>query len=257
MPSEADAGIHRCFFLPPPWPAPGQAGALPEEEGHHAARVLRLKRGDAVRLVDGAGRECEGWVQHVDGAAVSVRLGPSRAAASERVLAGRLGLAWIRTPARLDWAVEKATELGIVGIDLFGAQRSVGWKTLRGEERAVRLERVTRAAMKQAGRACWPRVAVHASLAALLEARSGMRMLWAAPMGETMAGPLLAGSAARDTLLLVGPEGGWTGTEEESLRSAGATCVTLGPRRLRTETAAALLCALAARIRGTDESQPG
>lgn len=261
MPSVADNGAHaashRWFYLPSPWPDPGAVVRLPEEEGHHAARVLRVTRGAEVVLVDGHGRQCRAVVEQVTGSQVDVRLGRLEAAHGERAQAGRLGLAWIRTSVRLEWAIEKAVELGVVGIDLFGAERSVGWRLARAEGKRDRWRRVAKAAMKQAGRALCPPVALHGDLTELLAAREGARLICADPGGEALTAATLAEAAPAETLLLVGPEGGWSDGERGRLHQAGAACVTLGPRRLRAETAAALLCGEAARVRASTHSQSG
>ena len=149
---------------------------------------------------------------------------------------------WIHSPARLDWAVEKATELGVTGVHIFSAARSQGADTARIGEKCLRWERLARAAMKQCGRAWCPRVHRHAGLAQLLTDSGCHEFLVADPEGGNWSP---SGSPA-ERLLLVGPEGGWSEDELALLSDRGARQVTLGPRRLRTETAAIVLCTLAA-----------
>ncbi len=250
MPSEARVNEHRSFFLPPPWPGAGEEAVLDGEESHHAAVVMRVKVGDTIRLVDGEGVESEAEVLAISSSGVKIRLGVLHASPSEEALAGRLGLAWIRSASRLDWAIEKVTELGAYSVEIFGASHSVGWRVDRARGKLERWRRLARAAMKQSGRARCPEVKVHSDLAELMAAAEGMRVLYADPGGEPLTPGSLGEAGPEETLLLVGPEGGWSESELVLLADRDARAVDLGPRRLRAETAAVTLCGRAAGVRG-------
>lgn len=249
MPSEARTNEHRSFFLPPPWPGASAEAVLGGEEARHAAAVMRVKIGDRIRVVDGGGIEAQAEVLAISSSALTVRLGEPRDSPAEEDLAGRIGLAWIRSPSRLDWAVEKATELGAVSVEIFGGAHSVGWQVDRARRKADRWRRLARAAMKQSGRARCPEVRVHGDLAQVLAAAERNRVFYADVGGKPLTRDMLRGAVAEETLLLVGPEGGWSAGELELLTGRGAVAVHLGPRRLRTETAAVTLCAGAAAAR--------
>jgi len=242
MPSGSDAG-HRVFHLAPPWPPPGAEATLSVAESRHALRVLRLQAGDTLRLIDAAGRQAQAVALGARGGCLRVRVGPADACPGEAHLAGRLALPLIRSAARLDWAIEKATELGAAAFEVYRADRSLKGVARDGEGRNKRWERVALAAMKQSGRALAPPVRVHADLDALLEALPTTPLLAGDVRGQRRPpGDWLAREPG-ERLLLVGPEGGWSEREDNLLAERGAARLSLGPRRLRVETAAVALCA--------------
>lgn len=227
--------------------------SLPGDAARHV-QVLRLQPGHTVTVFDGSGREWPATVRRMGRQAVDVELGAG--VAVDRELPVRVTLA-AAAPAndRMDWLVEKATELGVASIHPLLAQRSV----LRvGGERAVRKQAhwqaVAVAACEQCGRARVP--AVHAmrpledwlreagsppppgSARWLLSLAPGARAL------RHLADELAAFGPGATLTLLSGPEGGWTADEEALAVSSGWTPVQLGPRVLRAETAP--LAALAA-----------
>jgi 16S rRNA (uracil1498-N3)-methyltransferase len=245
MRSMTEARGHADFHVPPPWPAPGGELDLPPEEAAHATRVLRLGPGAALRLVDGAGVQAE--LVRVARRRVTARLVSVRRCPREIEVVLELGLPRIRARARMDWAVEKAVELGAHAIHVFEPERGVKGAAGSAEARVSRWRELARAAMKQSGRARWPEVATHASLTALLATAGPGTILWVADAGGRGAIGCDARREFARLLLLVGPEGGLTERECAALEARGARRVALGPHRLRSETAAAALCALAAR----------
>ncbi len=248
MPSGADAG-HRVFHLAPPWPAPGAEATLSAAESRHALRVLRLRAGDALRVIDGAGREAEAVALGVRGGRLRVRVGTPGDCPAEANLAGRVALPLMRSAARLDWAIEKATELGAAAFEVYRADRSLKALARGGEGRIERWERVALAAMKQSGRALAPPVRAHADLGAVLAAWPDAHLLAADARGAALPSRAWLARPPGERLLLVGPEGGWSEGEERLLETRGATRVSLGPRRLRVETAVAALCAAVVMMR--------
>ncbi len=238
MPSVPDATGHRVFYLSPPWPDPGGDVLLSPEESRHAARVMRVRPSDALRVVDGEGREATAVAGALEGGRLRVRLTRIDRGTGEASRIGTLALPWIRSAARLEWALEKGTELGVSDFAIFGADRSVHRGLAAVEGKRERWRRITLAAMKQCGRASWPPVAVYPDLAALLAADASAPLWVADPAGETSVPP----EAPPRRILLVGSEGGWSGPEEALLGARGALRLSLGPRRLRTETAAIALC---------------
>ena len=257
MPSAPEMPGHRSFWLPPPWPRPGGEAILPEEETRHAVRVLRVKPGERVRLVDGEGRQAEAVAVAVQGSHLRVRLEEIGASPFDDMLLGRLGLPWMRSAGRLDWAIEKGTELGASTLEIYVADRSVrrgaqepelkgsrGKVEARARAKMDRWIRVARAAMKQSGRARLPAVRIHASLDDLLDASGESRILVADPGGGGLSKEALGSHEGR--LLLVGPEGGFSPREEAVISARQPARLSLGPRRLRVETAGVALCALVA-----------
>jgi 16S rRNA (uracil1498-N3)-methyltransferase len=241
-----EARAHRDFYAPPPWPAPGGEVRLPPEESVHAARVMRLRPGDRLRLVDGEGNEADAEATRFTAGSLVARLGEARPCPRELARPLLLALPALRAPARLDWAVEKAVELGAHSTHLFGATRGVKERVAPTESRLARWRGIARAAMKQSGRARWPSISAHASVEALCDAvGEGAAILVADAAAETAAGCDTPPGFA-SLLLLVGPEGGLTPEERSALDRRGAKRIALGPHRLRAETAAIALCAWAA-----------
>lgn len=246
MPSAGEAGGHRTFHVPPPWPAPGGELRLPSAEAAHAVRVLRLRPNNRVRLVDGAGSEGEAEVTRVGRSLLSVRLHAVRPGPAELPRPVRLALPRLRSLARLDWAIEKAVELGVGAVDIFGAERSMKATAAGDESRCRRWREIARSAMKQSGRAVWPPIVMHASVADLLASTDAGAAVWVADRAGRCAAGCDTPRRFASLLLLVGPEGGLSEREASLLQERGAERIALAPHRLRAETAAVVLCAWAA-----------
>jgi len=228
---------------------PGRAFALPRQQAHHASRVLRLKAGDAVTLFNGGGAEFDAIVTRVAGDAVSVKVGDARDCARESPLEIVLGQA-LSSGERMDYTVQKAVELGVAAIHPLAAVRSVVRLTgERAEKRVAHWQAVAISACEQSGRNRVPLVAPVTEFAAWLGRRAaggaGALRLLLSPAGATRLRDLPRPAAS--IVLLAGPEGGFTPEEESAARHYGFAPVRLGPRVLRTETAAvAALAALQA-----------
>ena len=213
-----------------------QAGThrLRDAEAKHAFQVLRKKVGDELRLVDGRG----GWFR-AEVAAISKREcllevesdQPPTPRAAHRL---QLLVAPTKNIDRFEWILEKATEIGIDAIYPILTDHSE-----RRRIRTDRLERVLEAAMKQSLRAWKP------TLHELLPFEEALALIspaddkFIAYLGAAGT-PLLKDIAARggNVTLAVGPEGGFSPAEAEAARAAGFAYASLGPNRLRTETAA-------------------
>ena len=228
---------------------PGRAYALPQPQAHHATRVLRLKAGDAVTLFNGGGAEYGAMVTRVAGDAVIVKVGDARDCARESPLEIVLGQA-LSSGERMDYTVQKAVELGVAAIHPLAAARSVvRLSGERAEKRVAHWQSVVVSACEQSGRNRVPPVAPVAELAAWLArpvaGEAGALRLLLSPAGATRLRDLPRPAAF--IVLLAGPEGGFTPEEEAAARHCSFTPVRLGPRVLRTETAAvAALAALQA-----------
>jgi 16S rRNA (uracil1498-N3)-methyltransferase len=209
-------------------PRAGETARIGGEEAAHA-RARRLAVGDRVVLVDGSGREAEGAVARVGKAALDVTVEAVRGAPEEGP-AVTLCVAGVR-PERLDWIAEKATELGVARLVLVAPERAQAFRA--SAARGLRLTRVVREAAKQCGRARWPEVAGPVALADALALPAAHRFLL-----DLEGGPFPSVLAADPSVLLVGPEGGWTASERAAARESGWTAVRLPAGKLRTETAA-------------------
>jgi len=213
-------------------------------ETRHVRRVLRLGVGDLVRAMDGLGHE---WTVRLTalGTRAEGEILEAGAPADESPLELTLAQG-IPKGDKLETIIRMSTELGVASVAPLITARS----PRRGDDpaRRARWERVAREASKQCGRAIVPGVAMPATLADWLGARSGrdregvLVCLWereTAPLSEIL--PVARPARAA---VVVGPEGGLADDEVEALRAAGALVAGLGPRLLRTETAGPVAVAL-------------
>ncbi|HNQ10383.1 MAG TPA: 16S rRNA (uracil(1498)-N(3))-methyltransferase [Giesbergeria sp.] len=234
------------FHCPVPL-TPGDEIALPPGAARHV-QVLRMQPGDAITLfhgsLDGPGGEFEATVTRMGRSEVLARIGTHHAVEREAARAVHL-LAGITANERMDWLVEKATELGVASITPLLAERSVlKLKGERADKKLAHWQAVAVAACEQCGRNRVPTLHPAQTLADWLQAppQDGQRLLLSLRPGTQ---PLHAAAPGHTGLVfLSGPEGGLSGTEEDLALAHGFAPVTLGPRVLRAETAP--LAALAA-----------
>ena len=232
----------RYFYVP----QAAQRSELPEEEAAHAVRVLRLKEGDEMMLMDGEGTFCRAAVSKVSGKHCFYEV--KEALPQERPWQGHLHLAIAPTKMmeRMEWLVEKATEIGFDELSLLDCRFS--------ERRVVktqRLEKIAVAAMKQSRKAWKPVINEMQDFKAFIAQHTEGARYIAHCYGEvervSLFKELERGGAS---LVLVGPEGDFSIDEVRMAVEAGFVSVDLGKSRLRTETAglAAVMMMQLARI---------
>ena len=225
---------------------PDRLYALPPPQAHHAVRVLRLKAGDRVVLFNGDGAEYPARVERVARREVTVKVLARVAAGRESPLEVVLGQA-LSGGERMDYTIQKAVELGVAAIEPLAASRSVvRLSAERARRRVAHWHAVAIAACEQCGRNRLPAIAAVAPLEQWLKhyaaSNDSERRLLLTPRGEARLRDL--GRPERSVVILAGPEGGLTREEEAAACGCGFVPVSLGPRVLRTETAA--VAALAA-----------
>ena len=232
------------FYCPGPLAA-GQSLQLPAGAARHV-QVLRLQPGTGITLFNGEGGEHEAVVEHMGRSEVRVQVGSHLAI--EREAPREVHLA-VGMPAneRMDWLVEKATELGVASIQPLLAERSV--LRLNGEragKKRAHWQGIAIAACEQCGRNRVPGVHDVVELSRWLatpQPQTLKLVLSLAPEARPLSG---AGAASVPVLVLSGPEGGLSMREEEAALAQGFQPATLGTRVLRAETAPlAVLAALA------------
>ena len=211
--------------------------ALPDNGAYHVTRVLRLRPGAAIAVFDGTGNEFRAELVHIDGDAASARIGAQVAGTAESPLKITL-VQGISRSERMDWALQKATELGVQTIAPVATARSVvRLDDKQSAKKQTHWHNIVIAACEQCGRNVVPCVQAPVTLTQHLQAqrKEGMRLVLS-PTGPSS----LAGLTSMSTKveLLIGPEGGLDDDEIERAQSAGFVPVRLGPRVLRTETAA-------------------
>jgi 16S rRNA (uracil1498-N3)-methyltransferase len=214
---------------------------LQGESHKYLTRVLRLRAGDPVTIFDGQGQEVEARIDEVSARSTMLVLG-ARRRIEPRAGAALTLIQAVSRGERMDLVVQKATELGVSAIVPVWTERTV--VQAAGDGRLRRWRTIAQEAARQCGRADLPIIAEPRALAAALaEAPTGaaaapgrLLMLWEESTGTPLR-RALAGDE-RAVTLLVGAEGGFTAGEAEAARAAGFETVGLGPRILRTETAA-------------------
>jgi len=217
---------------------PGATVSLTGQAAGHATRVLRLRAGDSLTLFNGDGWDYPGTIAGTSGPRVEVALLDRVAAAPESPLAITL-VQGVSRSERMDFVMQKGTELGVTRFVPVLTERSVVRLDVRqAARRAVHWQSVVAGACEQCGRARLPQVEAPRTLDDWLacRAQAGLRRLLLAP---DAAAPLAGLPPAGDAIeLLVGPEGGLGDAERAAAIAAGYEPRSLGPRILRTETAA-------------------
>jgi 16S rRNA (uracil1498-N3)-methyltransferase len=230
------------FYSPPPLPLSGTFD-LPPDAAHHASHVLRLRVGDAVEIFDGIGNECRGLIADLSGKRVTVTEITSTGIKRESPLHVVLAQA-LSSSEKMDWVIQKSTELGVTEIQPLATERSVARLSAeRVTNRLKHWQQVAISACEQSGRNVLPKI--HASLDI---------MVWlqqTKPMPDTKLSDakyiLLPEGAASlhdqakpqgNVVLLIGAEGGFSQAESTAALQCGYIPIRLGARVMRTETAA-------------------
>lgn len=217
---------------------PGTRTALTGDQGRYVGRVLRSRPGDALRLFNGSGQEFSATIEKIDRDGAVVAVAEGRAVNVESPLDVQLAQVVARGD-RMDFVVQKATELGVRRITPLQSEFSV---VKLGSQRAVRRRehwrRVSESACEQCGRAVLPTIDQPRSLSDFLAENlpDDCLRLVLSPGTERSAAALARPAAG--VVLLVGPEGGFSAGEIRQAESCGYVPVALGPRILRAETAA-------------------
>ncbi len=204
---------------------------------NHIMRVLRLRAGDALTLFNGRGGEFAGSVEEFRRDSVLVGVHDARSVDRESPLSLTLAQG-ISRGERMDWILQKATELGASRIVPLFTERSVVRLDPKQAERKLHHWRaIAVAACEQSGRNRVPEVALPQGFHDFVaDSEPQPTRLLLSPTGATGIDQLPAAGAG--VTVLIGPEGGLTEVEQESALRAGFTPVRIGPRVLRTETAA-------------------
>jgi 16S rRNA (uracil1498-N3)-methyltransferase len=211
---------------------------LPEAAAHHAARVLRLREGESVVLFDGRGGEYAARLSMPGRGRVLAATGERHDVERESPLQVTLAQA-VSSSDKMDFTIQKAVELGVAAVHPLLTAKSL--VRLSGEREAKKLahwRRIAIAACEQCGRNRIPEIREAVALDRY-RPPAGSKVLLS-PSGPAR----LADLAKGPLVLAAGPEAGFSDAEERILQRAGFVPVGLGPRVLRTETAA--LAALAA-----------
>jgi len=252
-----DAGSWRLdTFIVPPGSIRGGTCDVSGREGHHGADVVRIRVGDTVRLIDGAGAEALATVDSVGSGTLACTVTGTRTHDRSDGVALTVAQALLKGRG-YDDVVRKLSELGIASIMPLVTERAIG--RIPPDAQQPRLERwgsVAAAAVKQSRGVFLPEVAEPVDVASLAS-RAGefdlVLVAWEDESGATLKDALSESAAAdagsavggvRSILLVVGPEGGLSENEVAVLKDAGALSVSVGRRVLKADWAAAAIASM-------------
>lgn len=216
---------------------------LDGEEHHHLSKVLRAKPGQKVWLCDEDGTRYEAAIENIERKKTRLHI-LERKEREKRGVSVTLAQALLK-PKKIDFIVQKATELGAAVFIPVITARSIIKVEDRIERKIERWRKIAREAAKQSRSSFIPSVLPPQPLRTVIdESREDKKLLFSERRGkylkEILVRPYLKqrGNPVSSVLLLIGPEGGWTEEEEEDLLGRGCEPISLGSRILRAETAA-------------------
>ena len=203
-------------------------------ESTHILKTMRNKAGNLIHFTDGEGRLYRGFITETK---------PSLKAQSKLIKQlpwpprsqSILGIGFIR-PSRLDYMIEKSTELGINKFYLFGTKHTNYYT-----ENSHRWEKIARQAIKQSNQLYLPEIIILPDVLSFIRAVSSIKMKFIAEQIATNSLPVVINSITdkgEDIVFLIGPEGGFEKKEIETAQKNGFVPISFGENRLRTETAA-------------------
>ncbi len=222
---------------------------LAEDEAHHLSRTLRLAEGDRVFVFDGAGNEWECEIARAGKREVELNLLRQLDDRVESPLRITLAQAMVKGD-KFDWIVQKTTELGVARVvPIITDHSDIRRAEERAEQKVARWRRISMEAVKQCGRRRLVEIAEPVKFGAFCETENAG--LFFSECGGRSLREVEATIPAPDRLnLCVASEGGWSDAEIKKAEEHGLVPVTLGPRVLRTETAAIVAVSMAQHLFG-------
>ncbi len=206
---------------------------LPDASAHYISRVLRMQAGAALQLFDGSGMEFPGVIVEAGKKQVVVELESGQPGQPDSPLQVHLGQVLSRGE-RMDWAIQKATELGVAEITpLFSERCEVRLNHERAEKRLEHWRQIAISACEQCGRSSVPLIHAPVAVETWQQAVEADLKLVLHPG----ASPLASHERPQQLALLIGPEGGLSDAEVSAAQQSGFHAACFGPRVLRTETA--------------------
>jgi len=220
------------IFFAPTFP---EQSSLSEEESKHAFRVLRLKKGDKIEVINGRGSFYRCEISSLDKRTCELTI-LSEKKEEPRSFYLHIAIAPTKNIDRIEWFVEKCVEFGVDEITFL--------KSSNSERKVIKLERIKRiatSAMKQSQHAYFPKINELVNYSTFLDLAEQDHKLIAHLVDDNRQG-LKSLPLESSYCMLIGPEGDFTGEEVKLALSKGFKPVTLGEYRLRTETAGIAVC---------------
>lgn len=224
------------FYLPQPLTI-GQSLNLPDTVAHHI-QVLRLAQGDAITLFNGDGGEYTATLTHIERRGASVEIKAHHPREVELPFAVTLAQA-LPEGSKMDWIIEKAIELGVSGFQPLAAQRCVvRLSAERAEKKMGHWRGIIESASEQSGRNRLAKLAPLQDYKQWITQQDLHRRIILTPRAQQSLPDWARHQGPQAVTLVIGPEGGLSEQEEEAALRHGALALSIGPRILRTETAA-------------------
>ena len=225
--------MERLFYAPDIAAVP----ELPEDESIHCTRVLRLKKGDPVTVTDGKGCFYSAVIENIQSKHCRISITERWEQKPLRNYAVHIAVSPTKNMERMEWFVEKATEIGIDTITFLHCHRS--------ERKEIKLQRLIKtavSAMKQSNKATLPKINEMVGFQEFISFdHKGYKMI-AHCVDDCNQLISHVYTPDCDALILIGPEGDFSRDEINAALSAGFTPISLGESRLRTDTAALIAC---------------
>ena len=223
------------YFYTPPNLVTAHELTIDGDEFNHLTHVMRKRQGDSIRVVNGTGTAYDVTIVEISKHIARCEILKAYARLHEPEADVTLGVAVLKNGSRFDFLVEKATELGVNTIVPLRTERSIPHHA-----KADRLQKLALAAMKQSGRCVLPAVKGLTAFAEFLQSGDpeSLRIIAHEQIEFPTLAQVVSGKDFRSVTLCIGPEGGFTEGEVSLANEAGFQAVSLGVRRLRTETAA-------------------
>jgi len=249
--------MHRFFIDPKDLTE--TTAVLADEEARHLITVLRLGVGAVIRLFDGSGRTYDARITKIAKARVEATIMSIDAGAPPDKAALHLGLGILKGK-KMDFIIQKATELGVAGLHPFVSEFCVAGHIAadRQERRHARWQKIAREACKQCNRplppTLYPVAEFETLVADAVNAGYDQKLIfWEQETGQGLQGLNTAPKKPRNVMAVIGPEGGFSHHEVAEAQTAGFQPVTLGKRILRAETAALAVVAILQHLLGNLE----
>ena len=226
----------------------GEFVYLDGDDAHHLRVVLHAQPGTKIAVLDGSGREWPAALTELGKTKASAQIREPFAPNTEPNVQVTVAQALPKVGEKMEQVLQRGTEIGASGFWVYNSERSLTQLTgERQEKRQVRWSAIVKTAAEQAHRAVLPTLTISGDFRDVLATASEYDCALIAYEGEselTLKSALAAqATVPKRLLIIIGPEGGFSDTEIKAARKAGVQTVSLGPRILRTETAALVMVA--------------
>ena len=226
----------------------GEFVYLDGDDAHHLRVVLHAQPGTKIAVLDGSGREWPAALTELGKTKAVAQLREPFAPRTEPEVQVTVAQALPKVAEKMEQVWQRGTEIGAAGFWAYASERSLTHLTgERQDKRQGRWAAIVKTAAEQAHRAVLPALTISGELRDVLASASEYDLALMAYEGEAETGLKAAlagqGSAPKRILVIIGPEGGFSDAEVKAAQKAGVQTVSLGPRILRTETAALVMVA--------------